>query len=100
MALSQLTTRSYYFGSPIYTQLKTFISYLFIMKLDTKNPFDTEQFVQDNAIYYQEKFEEYVDGRFANNPDKFSEREQENQEQIIDDMTEAYKEILRNNKGL
>lgn len=64
------------------------------MKLDSQNLLDIEQFVQDNAMHYQERFEEDNDGRFANNPDKFAEREQENQDEIIEDMMEAYREKL------
>ena len=65
------------------------------MRLDSQNLLDIEQFVQDNAIYYQWRFEEDYEWAYANNPDKFAEREQDNQEEIIEDMLEVYREKLR-----
>jgi len=48
-------------------------------------------FAEANASYYQQRFEEDCEGTGINvqNPDNFSKREQDHQEEIIEDFQEA-----------
>lgn len=65
------------------------------MKLDSQNPFEVLQFVEDNRVHYRQKFECSNEWSYCNDPDAFDRRAEENEESIIEDMVEAYQEKLR-----